>query len=74
MDDPVRAALQQICDAEGHGWQVAHYAIAIGLERMGAGDASETGMWAVAQKGQPDYITDGLLDAAINLRYTVVEE
>ncbi|AYB69273.1 hypothetical protein SEA_GALACTIC_39 [Mycobacterium phage Galactic] len=32
--DPVRGAIQASLDAMGDGWQVAHYVVVVGLERI----------------------------------------
>lgn len=74
MSDPVREGIQQVCDNEGSGWQVNHYVIAAGLERMGVDGFVETAVWAVAQNGQPEYVTDGLLSAAISVRMETADD
>lgn len=74
MDDPVREGIQQICDSEGSGWQVNHYVIAVGLERMTADGFVEQAVWAVAQNSQPEYVTDGLLSTAISVRLETADD
>lgn len=66
MDDPVRAALQQVCDAEGSGWQIAHYVIVAGLERMRSDGHADSSLWLAREYGQPGYMTTGLLAEGID--------
>ncbi|AKU43116.1 hypothetical protein SEA_QUICKMATH_37 [Mycobacterium phage QuickMath] len=60
--DPVRAAIQESLDAQGDGWQVAHYVAVVGLERI-TGDRMDLGATTVITPvGQPGYVTDGLVN------------
>ncbi|AIM50161.1 hypothetical protein PBI_BUZZLYSEYEAR_39 [Mycobacterium phage BuzzLyseyear] len=60
--DPVRAAIQESLDAQGDGWQVAHYVAVVGLERI-TGDQMDLGATTVITPvGQPGYVTDGLVN------------
>ncbi|QFP96420.1 hypothetical protein SEA_MODRAGONS_36 [Mycobacterium phage Modragons] len=60
--DPVRAAIQESLDAQGEGWQVAHYVVVAGLERI-TGDRMDLGATTIITPvGQPDYLTEGLVN------------
>ncbi|AGT12238.1 hypothetical protein PBI_VELVETEEN_31 [Mycobacterium phage Velveteen] len=60
--DPVRAAIQESLDAQGDGWQVAHYVVVAGLERI-TGDRMDLGATTIITPvGQPDYLTEGLVN------------
>ena len=66
--DRLRICLQDILDDAGDGWQLAHYVIALGLERMdGDGNIAHCA-WMLSPTSQADYITDGLIDAAETMR------
>lgn len=71
--DELRVALQQFLDGFGDGWQVDHFVIAFGLERMGD-DGIESAPWVWAPLEQPGYITAGLLDAAMDCSSADVED
>ena len=66
--DHLRIALQYLLDCEGDGWQLAHYAVALGLERMDQTGVVSSTTWVAAPADQPDYVTDGLLSAAEDMR------
>ena len=66
--DKLRAALQEILNAEGEGWVVDAFVICLGLERMTEG-AIESTPWIWMPAEQPDWVTDGLLNASQDLRY-----
>ncbi|XAL85092.1 hypothetical protein RSPPQCQH_CDS0041 [Mycolicibacterium phage phi1_186001] len=53
--DPVKAAIQESLDAQGEGWQVAHYVVVAG-DRMDLGATT-----IITPVGQPDYLTEGLV-------------
>lgn len=60
--DPVRAAIQESLDAQGDGWQVAHYVVVVGLERID-GERMDLGATTVITPlGQAGYVTDGLVN------------
>ena len=70
MDDhaaAIRAAVQALLDAYGDGWQCAQMVVVMGLERVGDGTI-ESSPWLWCPPSQPDWQTDGLLEAAIELR------
>lgn len=66
--DALRSALQYLLDCEGDGWQLSHYAIALGLERMDSTGIVSSTVWVTSPADQPDYVTDGLLKAAEDMR------
>ncbi|AXQ64947.1 hypothetical protein SEA_RENAUD18_37 [Mycobacterium phage Renaud18] len=60
--DPVRGAIQASLDAMGDGWQVAHYVVVVGLERID-GERMDLGATTVITPlGQAGYVTDGLVN------------
>ena len=67
MNPDIRAAIQAMLDSCGGGWQVAQYVVVMGLERVHDGQI-ESSPWMWAPPHQPDWQTDGLLEAAIELR------
>ncbi len=71
MDAAIRAAIQAMLDRYGDGWQVAQFVVALGLEKVGPDGDLESIPWVYAPTGQPDWQTDGLLEAAIDLRHGV---
>ena len=66
--DPVAAAVQSVLDTYGDGWSLAHYVVCIGLERVTAdGEVESTPFW-LAQPGQAEYVSDGLLRRVDEIR------
>jgi len=63
----VRAAIQAVLDAHGDGYQLAQFIICMGLERVVDGDIEGTS-WIWTPPNQPDWMTGGLLDAALEIR------
>lgn len=66
--DRVRKALQDLLDAEGDGWHMSHFVVILGLEKFDGGDIV-TSAWLTAPEPQADYVTDGLITAAQDLRW-----
>lgn len=66
--DEVRAAIQTMLDHHGDGWSVSHFVVAMGLERLDEDGHPVGSAWLYIPAGQPDWITDGLLIAAEQLR------
>jgi len=66
--DRLRNAIQKLLNQEGDGWVLNEFVIALGLQKLNSeGEVESTaGVWAPAD--QPDWITDGLLRAASELR------
>lgn len=66
--DEVRAAIQKVLDASGDGWHLsASFVIVMGIERVTNGGIEATA-WYLHPSEQPDWATDGLLNAVIDLR------
>jgi hypothetical protein len=63
----LRNAIQRVLNEEGDGWIVGQFVLALGLEKMVDG-AIESTAWVWAPADQPDWVTDGLLRAASELR------
>ena len=63
----LRNAIQRVLNEEGDGWIVGQFVLALGLEQMVDG-AIESTAWVWAPADQPDWVTDGLLRAASELR------
>lgn len=64
----IRAAIQQLLDAEGDGWHVSQFVIAMGLERVDSNGRLESSPWIWAPADQPSWQTTGLLDQAVELQ------
>lgn len=63
----VRAAVQAVLDAAGDGYQVAQFVVCMGLEKL-TPDGVESTSWFWTPPGQPDWMTAGLIDAALEIR------
>lgn len=63
----VRAAVQALLDSHGDGYQLAQVVICMGLERVTA-DGVESIPWFWTPPDQPDWMTAGLIDAALEIR------
>lgn len=63
----LRDAIQRVLNEEGDGWIVGQFVLALGLEKMVDGVIESTA-WVWAPADQPDWVTDGLLRAASELR------
>lgn len=64
----LRAALQYLLDCEGDGWQMCHYVVCVGLQRMDQTGEITTTSWIAVPHEQADYITDGLIMSAEDMR------
>lgn len=72
--DAIRAAIQQLLDEAGDGWQLAHFVVAVGLERVTSDGVVETTPWWLAPKQQAEYVSDGLLLAVEEMRSAIEAE
>jgi len=63
----LRNAIQRVLNEEGDGWIVGQFVLALGLEKLVDGVIESTA-WVWAPADQPDWVTDGLLRAASELR------
>lgn len=66
--DKIRQALQDALNAEGDGWILNHWVVVMGLEQMQPDGQVKTSAWLTHPEHQPDYITDGLVSTAGELR------
>lgn len=60
-------ALQGLLDSEGDGWMISHYVVVLGIEKVGETDIKSS-VWPAAPPWQPDYVSDGLLAAGVEMR------
>ena len=70
----IREAIQAMLDAHGDGWQCAQFVICMGLERVTADGDLESSPWIYAPHQQPEWQTDGLLDAAAEMRHCDIDD
>lgn len=66
--DLIRQAIQQLLDAAGDGWVVDQFVLSLGLQRMNSSGEIESSAWVWAPSEQPDWQTDGLLQASLDMR------
>lgn len=66
--DQLRASLQYLLDCEGDGWQLAHYVVVMGLQKVKPDGSIGNAAWLAAPTDQPDYVTDGLISCAGDMR------
>jgi hypothetical protein len=66
--DRLRNAIQKLLNAEGDGWVLDQFVLALGLQRVNSDGEIESTAWVWAPAEQPDWQTDGLLQAASELR------
>jgi hypothetical protein len=67
LANKVRAAVQDILDAEGDGFMAAQFVICMGLERFDAAGRIESMPWIWAPAEQAEWMTNGLLESALDL-------
>jgi hypothetical protein len=72
--DLIYKSLQDICDAEGEGWTVVHYAVAAGLERVTDDGHIESASFVHQPVDQSEYTTRGLLAVAQSQEWTHDDE
>jgi hypothetical protein len=66
--DRLRNAIQKLLNAEGDGFIVDQFVLALGLQRIDSDGKVQSTAWVWAPAEQPDWQTDGLLRAASELR------
>ena len=64
----LRNAIQKLLNQEGDGWVLNEFVMALGLQKLNSEGDIESTAWVWAPADQPDWITDGLLRAASELR------
>lgn len=63
----LRTALQALLDSEGDGWMISHYVVVLGIEKVTAAEIKSS-VWLAVPHAQPDYVSDGLLAAGVDMR------
>lgn len=66
-EDNIRTAVQAALDTAGDGWSLGQIVICMGIERYYDGEF-QSAAWVWAPRNQPEWMTDGLLRAAEDLR------
>lgn len=70
----IRDAIQAMLDAHGDGWTVGQHVIVMSLERVDADGRLITCPWIWTPRDQAEWMTDGLLAAAHDLRGATVDD
>jgi hypothetical protein len=67
--DKLRAVLQEIIDEDDRadGWTLSQLVIVMGIERIMADGSMEATSWYWRPPDQADWMTVGLLDAALDM-------
>ena len=68
MSERIRQAIQAMLDAEGDGYIVEDFVLALGLQKMLPDGSVDSTAWVWTPTEQADWKTDGLLRAAVELR------
>ena len=68
VPDRIREAVQAVLDEDGDGWTVPYLVVAMGIERMREDGSIEAVSWYYAPAEQAEWMTVGLLEAAMELR------
>jgi hypothetical protein len=69
IESKLRAAIQAVLDADdSEGWSLAQFTVAMGVERIGPNGLVESASWLWSPPEQAEWMTAGLLEAAIELR------
>lgn len=68
--EAIRAAIQATLDEAGDGWTLTQHVVCMGLERVTDGGI-EAAAWYWTPPGQPEWMTDGLIEQAARLREDV---
>ncbi|AXH46876.1 hypothetical protein I5G67_gp038 [Mycobacterium phage Aminay] len=71
--DGIRAAIEAMLDESGDGYQLGQLVIVMSLEHINADGQIETVPWLWAPPDQAEWMTDGLLSTALDLRATADE-
>jgi len=66
--DVLRQAIQGVLDSAGDGYQLAHYVVVMGIQKMNPEGHVTSSAWLAHPIDQADYITDGLLNTAEEMR------
>lgn len=72
--DEVRAAIQRVLDAADDGWQLgSSFVVVMGIERL-TEHGIEATAWYLHPVEQPNWATDGLLNAVAQMRELADDE
>lgn len=67
--EDLRALLQRMLDGdEPDGWHIGQFVIVMSLERINSEGHVEATPWWWSPPDQPDWMTGGLLEAALDMR------
>lgn len=66
--DKVAEAIQGLLDAAGDGYHLAHWVVVMGIQKMDTDGGIANSAWLAVPANQADYITDGLLANAEEMR------
>lgn len=66
--DRMRQAIQSILDEEDGGWTLGPFVVAMGIERLQSDGSVESLAWYWTPQSQAEWMTGGLLEAAIEMR------
>ena len=73
-NERLRAALQELLDVENdEGWLLDHYVVVMGVQKIDSDGKVTSASWMTAPEDQADYITAGLLDAAVGMEEATTE-
>lgn len=65
----IRTAIQKLLDASGDGYLLEEFVLAMSLQRLNSDGEVESVAWVWSPSEQADWKTDGLLQAALDLRH-----
>lgn len=74
--DRIQEAIQQWVDTAyiGEGWTVGQFVAVFSIERFNSDGQLESQPWHAAPDGQPEWITDALLDQTARAREVVEDD
>lgn len=70
----VRHYIQTMLNNAEDGWNLAQFVLCMGLERVTSDGELECTAWVWSPPGQADWMTDGLLQASMDLRQSCEHE
>lgn len=65
----IRNAIQKLLDVSGDGYLLEEFVLAMSLQRLNSDGEVESVAWVWSPAEQADWKTDGLLQAALDLRH-----
>ena len=70
IDHPgsIAAVIQAMLDEDGEGWHLSQYVLCLGLEQVDADGRLHSVAYVWSPPDQPDWSTDGLLRASVEIR------